>query len=245
MTLVLLLISLLLLHTSTPTPTTMRMLLVVGSVSVDSARVLVDRAADDERASIVVRASLVDANGVEAHERLTVELTARAAVVTFRNLTAATRFFAHFAMDDNTSEVVTFSTLPLSSSSLSSLSSSSLSSSSSSSSAPWLGFASCNRLNEDNDDSFWTQLARDQSLPTPTTVIHMGDQVYLDRELPKFIERARHTTTEQNYNATVAAIRRIYRSVWTRESVAVVLRRSENLMLPDDHGKLPRLLNKL
>jgi hypothetical protein len=103
------------------------------------------------------------------------------------------------------------------------------------------GVVSCNRITEDNDLRGWAALG--QFEPEPEVVMHLGDQIYADADAKRFILSAadgKHDPVAL-YRDTVALYRANYRTTWSHPTVAHVLRRGEHWMIPDDHDFLNNL----
>jgi hypothetical protein len=103
------------------------------------------------------------------------------------------------------------------------------------------GVVSCNRITEDNDLRGWSALG--QFEPEPEVVMHLGDQIYADADAKRFILDAadRRHDPVQLYRETVEHYRANYRTTWSHPTVAHVLRRGEHWMIPDDHDFLNNL----
>ncbi|KAJ9468556.1 hypothetical protein DIPPA_30375 [Diplonema papillatum] len=97
-------------------------------------------------------------------------------------------------------------------------------------------FASCNRVYEDKDGSFFPILT--ESRPEHAKAFFMGDQVYADsvrHRTTKALTADVETAVVPTLAAVFAEFQAVYRRTWGHPSVAGLLRAASNVMLPDDH----------
>ncbi|DBA02757.1 TPA: hypothetical protein N0F65_010685 [Lagenidium giganteum] len=224
------------------------LLLIVGQVTTSTARILVDRLPPDTRALLVrVRGSTGRTEPLVFHveQQLTVPVPPtdddnqddqRPFVVALDHLAPDRVYVVAFSLNGDVTDddggghgdVVRFRSAPVSPAS----------------SDTRVLVVSCDRSIDDNDDTLWLRIARDQDVHADTYfgMAHLGDQIYADSGSAQVTpgqlnqqERADPVVLRSRYNVIVAQYRAIYRQTFGRPVMQRVLRRGAHWMIPDDH----------
>lgn len=194
------------------------LLLVVGDVATDKARVLVESLTTAKK----VYVSLFKSGDKTLVKSLQVDAITKPTVIQFDSLDENTDYFAEFeSTNSGVKSTVTFSTY-----------------SNTSPKKMKLVVVSCDRSYEDEDETMWQQLLENE--PDRFGMIHLGDQVYADRVAKEIIELKKNNTLPP-FEELVEKFRRVYRKTWTNPTIRKVLRNGAHWMLPDDHDIINNL----
>ena len=98
---------------------------------------------------------------------------------------------------------------------------------------------SCNRIFEDEDEDMWRQLVADES--DRDGIVHLGDQLYADSIFDNAMRAYKSSGVVPSQIEFVTRFRRAYTKNWGSDTMQRVLRHGANWMIPDDHDVLNNL----
>jgi phosphodiesterase/alkaline phosphatase D-like protein len=216
---------LLLLFTKVHTQTNDHLLLVVGDVTQNYARVLYESLLDEIPLNHMLKVSLVRKQE-PSNIIKTVSISAinKPQVLVLDSLAENTEYMAVFESEKyKTNSTVTFTTL---------------SSSNDVTRDYKILVVSCDRYYEDEDDEMWKQILRDE--PDRFGMVHLGDQIYADRVVKEIIQWKKQLVSPP-FADLVEKFRQVYRKTWGNPVTQQILRHGAHWMIPDDHDILNNL----
>ncbi|KAG9404782.1 hypothetical protein AC1031_004987 [Aphanomyces cochlioides] len=188
----------------------MDMLVIVGSVTSSSARVVYEPLVTDKMSDLTVTLWLDGEHVVE--EKSHHQYRAYPYALAYSDLKPNSTYAVTIALGETIRGSAQFRTTPLDIA-IEKLTLVSL---------------SCDRFLQDVDDSHWKTLAQDiQDDPSYFGTIHMGDQIYADDLVTNF--------QKAPFESALRAFRGLYRRGFGRPAVQQVLRRGAHYMMIDDH----------
>lgn len=191
------------------------LILVVGRVDHNSARVLVDRSAWD------TELRTIRGHAVVHGQRHPFTIQQHAQIVVLKGLQKDMLYNVQFYIEDYDGYAgsVAFKT---------------------SNSELHLGvmefiLASCNRVMEDQDTLMFEEIYAIKNPENPIAMIHMGDQVYCDNWVKHVQKTSVNQTISWDFDMVLEGFRDCYRKTWGIPHIQQVLRSGMNIMIPDDH----------
>eukprot|EP00941_MAST-03F_sp_MAST-3F-sp1_P001800 g1800.t1 len=97
--------------------------------------------------------------------------------------------------------------------------------------------ASCNRVNEDNDTRVLDRMHSENAFAT----LWIGDQIYADfiaKDAVRDCRNGKYQTAQSIFETSLQKYYELYRKVWLNPAVSAILRTNANYMIPDDHDIL-------
>eukprot|EP00474_Spongospora_subterranea_P006791 CRZ07249.1 hypothetical protein [Spongospora subterranea] len=192
-------------------------LIVVGDVNTNNARIMYD-ALDRHLVHTPVQAVL-SLSGEDIYSE-TLIIAEKPSIWILSSLEPGQHYLIHLSSKNGISSRASFSTL-----------------SSNRDSSFKIVIASCNNFDSDHDGSFLKQLSEDENVQSRIGMMHIGDQIYAD---PIFHNWNRGGRLKP-FEVLLEEFRSAYRRVWSAPEMRTLLSTAANWMLLDDHDIINNL----